>query len=114
MDVYDALVSKRVYRAAFSSEEALAMMSKERGKHFDSGLYDCFLRTLPELIAARSVVDKAAVDLSLHTDEAPLGHHLSLLRTPSALVCPLCSLTHQQLTVYYTDWIRCHRGHSAA
>ena len=34
-DVFDALTSDRVYRKAFSVEEAVKMMREERGRHFD-------------------------------------------------------------------------------
>jgi putative two-component system response regulator len=35
-DVYDALTRDRVYRRRFAREEALEMMSEERGTHFDA------------------------------------------------------------------------------
>ena len=34
-DVYDALVSDRVYKKAISKEEALAIIYNESGSHFD-------------------------------------------------------------------------------
>ena len=34
-DVYDALISKRVYKPAFPHEQAIAMIVEERGRHFD-------------------------------------------------------------------------------
>jgi putative two-component system response regulator len=43
VDVYDALVSKRVYKPAFSHEEALVIIKAERGKHFDPEITDVFL-----------------------------------------------------------------------
>ncbi len=45
-DVFDALTSDRVYRLAFSVEEAVAMMVAQRGKHFDPTLLDAFLEVL--------------------------------------------------------------------
>ena len=42
-DVYDALISKRVYKAPFTHEEALELMAQERGKHFDPDILDCML-----------------------------------------------------------------------
>ena len=44
-DVYDALVSERVYRAAMPEHEALAILDAERGTAFDPGCVDG-LRTL--------------------------------------------------------------------
>ncbi len=45
-DVFDALTSDRVYRLAFSVEEAVAMMVAQRGKHFDPTLLDAFMEVL--------------------------------------------------------------------
>jgi HD domain len=45
-DVFDALTSDRVYRKAFSVQEAVTMMREERGKHFDPVLLDAFLEVL--------------------------------------------------------------------
>ena len=42
-DVYDALRSKRVYKPAFSHEEAVSIIQEGRGKHFDPELVDLFL-----------------------------------------------------------------------
>jgi putative two-component system response regulator len=43
-DVYDALISKRVYKAAMTHEQAMAIMVKGRGSHFDPDLLDAFLQ----------------------------------------------------------------------
>lgn len=43
-DVYDALVSKRVYKAAFSHEVARAMILDDAGKHFDPEIVDAFIK----------------------------------------------------------------------
>ncbi|WP_421186857.1 HD domain-containing phosphohydrolase [Aeromonas enteropelogenes] len=42
-DVYDALISKRVYKPAFSHEEAKAIIVRGRGSHFDPAIVDAFL-----------------------------------------------------------------------
>jgi CHASE2 domain-containing sensor protein len=42
-DVYDALRSERPYKRAWSREEALAEITRERGSHFDPHLVDAFL-----------------------------------------------------------------------
>jgi response regulator RpfG family c-di-GMP phosphodiesterase len=42
-DVYDALISKRVYKEAFSHEKAKEIIISERGKHFDPDIVDAFL-----------------------------------------------------------------------
>lgn len=47
-DVYDALISRRVYKPAFSHEEAIDIMRKGRGTHFDPDILDVFLRIAEE------------------------------------------------------------------
>jgi response regulator RpfG family c-di-GMP phosphodiesterase len=42
-DVYDALISKRVYKPAFSHEKAGSMLVEGRGAHFDPDMMDAFL-----------------------------------------------------------------------
>lgn len=46
-DVYDALVSKRVYKEAMPHDEAVATIVSERGKHFDPQLVDVFIGIAP-------------------------------------------------------------------
>jgi putative two-component system response regulator len=41
-DVYDALISKRAYKPAFTHEQALAIMGDGRGRHFDPDVLDAF------------------------------------------------------------------------
>ena len=41
-DVYDALISRRVYKPAYSHDEALDIMKKGRGTHFDPDVLDAF------------------------------------------------------------------------
>ncbi len=45
-DVFDALTSDRVYRKAFSVDEAVQMMLEQRGRHFDPVLLDAFMEVL--------------------------------------------------------------------
>lgn len=42
-DVYDALISRRVYKPAFSHEQAIAMIAQGRGGHFDPDVADALL-----------------------------------------------------------------------
>ena len=42
-DVYDALISKRVYKPAFSHSKAMSIISEGRGAHFDPTIVDAFL-----------------------------------------------------------------------
>jgi putative two-component system response regulator len=43
VDVYDALISKRVYKSAILHKEAMRMIKEERGKHFDPDIVDAFI-----------------------------------------------------------------------
>jgi len=42
-DVFDALTSDRVYRKAFATDKAIAMMKEQRGLHFDPVVLDAFM-----------------------------------------------------------------------
>ena len=43
VDVYDALVSVRPYKRAYSHEEAVSIIAESKGKHFDPDIVDMFL-----------------------------------------------------------------------
>jgi len=47
-DVYDALICKRVYKKAFSHEDAVAFIRDGRGAHFDPDVVDAFLEIQDE------------------------------------------------------------------
>ena len=58
-DVYDALISRRVYKPAFSHQSARATILAERGKHFDPDIVDAFIEEEQTFIQiAREFVDK--------------------------------------------------------
>ena len=42
-DVYDALISRRVYKAPFTHEAAMAIIQEGRGRHFDPDVVDAFV-----------------------------------------------------------------------
>ena len=50
-DVFDALVSKRCYKEAYSLEDSLQIIKEEAGKHFDPFLAEAFLSLKDELAA---------------------------------------------------------------
>lgn len=50
-DVFDALVSKRCYKEAFSYDEAFSIMEESMGQHFDPELGRVFMGCRPELEA---------------------------------------------------------------
>ncbi len=47
-DVYDALICKRRYKPSFSHEDAMAIISHNRGRHFDPLVVDAFLEVQEE------------------------------------------------------------------
>lgn len=61
-DVFDALVSKRCYKEAFSFDKAFAIIEGTSGTHFDPTLADIFLRMRPQ-------VEAAAAELADETDK---------------------------------------------
>ncbi|PRR82064.1 HD-GYP domain-containing protein [Clostridium vincentii] len=42
-DVYDALISKRIYKAAFTHDEAKNIILESKGTHFDPDIVDAFI-----------------------------------------------------------------------
>lgn len=56
-DVFDALISDRVYRPAFSLIQAIEMMKEGRGSQFDPAVLDTFLTLIPELLEIKDAVE---------------------------------------------------------
>ena len=52
-DVFDALMTKRVYKPAFSLDKSLGIMREGHGSHFDPRLLDIFLDHMDEVLAIR-------------------------------------------------------------
>jgi putative two-component system response regulator len=58
-DVYDALISKRVYKPAFSHQKAVNIITEGKGSHFEPLLVDCFLDIADEFAeVAKDFADK--------------------------------------------------------
>lgn len=55
-DVFDAMTSVRVYKAAFTSEVTRSMMVEESGKHFDPHVIEAFEACFDEICAVRESV----------------------------------------------------------
>jgi len=75
-DVYDALISRRVYKDGMPHERAVEIIEQGRGKHFDPDLVDCFLAIQGEFqaIALRYAdSDKDMHKKSLYVDMATPG-----------------------------------------
>jgi putative two-component system response regulator len=50
-DVFDALISPRVYKRAFPFTQARTMIAERRGRHFDPDVTDAFLSLFDEFVA---------------------------------------------------------------
>ena len=49
VDVYDAILTRRLYQAPMSQDEALAFILKGKGTHFDPAVVDAFVKVSPIL-----------------------------------------------------------------
>ncbi len=56
-DVFDALMSERSYKKAFSFEDSIEIIKKGRGSHFCPTVTDLFLRHKDEMLAIRRKYD---------------------------------------------------------
>jgi putative two-component system response regulator len=52
-DVFDALTNDRVYRPAFTIDEAVDVMARGRARHFDPNLLDAFLDSMDAVLDLR-------------------------------------------------------------
>ncbi|MEO5331176.1 MAG: response regulator [Magnetococcus sp. YQC-5] len=52
-DVFDALTSIRPYKPAWSIDDALALITKERGQHFDPQVVDAFFQGLDVILTIK-------------------------------------------------------------
>ena len=55
VDVYDALLHERVYKAAIPEDRVVEVLREQSGKHFDPRLVDLFLERLPRM---REILDE--------------------------------------------------------
>jgi putative two-component system response regulator len=49
-DVYDALISRRVYKEPYPHDRAIAILKEGRGSHFDPDVLDAFLDIESEVL----------------------------------------------------------------
>ena len=57
-DVYDALVSVRIYKPSFTTDDARRMIAQERGRHFDPDVVDAFLDAYDEFLAISQSINQ--------------------------------------------------------
>ncbi|HKA44413.1 MAG TPA: two-component system response regulator [Burkholderiales bacterium] len=72
-DVYDALISKRVYKPAMPHEKAVQIIREGRGQHFDPDIVDTFLEIADEFRTIAAAFQDAENDPKL-VAEAKLRH----------------------------------------
>ena len=96
VDVFDALVSRRPYKRAWTLDEAIAELRAQRGRDFDPVLVDAFLSLAPaaydELYGAFAAEPAPAVDVTPAGDPAPphrtVPAHLAGAPRPPAASAP--------------------------
>lgn len=64
-DVFDALVARRPYKEPFGFDDAMGMLARERGLHFDPALLDAFTRIAPAVYAEIHATDEATLRRTL-------------------------------------------------
>lgn len=55
VDVFDALISRRAYKHAFTVDDAIMIILSEKGNHFDPKLVDIFIASLNEIMAIKDM-----------------------------------------------------------
>jgi putative two-component system response regulator len=71
VDVFDALMTKRVYKGAWTLEDTSKYMKEQSGRLFDPAVIDAFLKAAPEIQEiideeARSANGSGSVDPDVH------------------------------------------------
>ena len=80
-DVYDALISRRIYKPALPHEQAVAMIREGRDQHFDPDIVDAFLECAEQFrtIAARFADDEQVWRHTLEQVETALSDETIVL-----------------------------------
>lgn len=65
-DVFDALTSRRIYKEAWTLDEALAHIDRDSGRQFDPEIVAVFRRIIPALYAELSRADAAQIERTLN------------------------------------------------
>jgi len=89
-DVYDALISERPYKRAWTSQEALNELSAQAGRHFDPELTDLFLKMMQGAVMPESTPEGVA-------GLARLSESVRALALEEALISVLITDAQQRL-----------------
>ena len=79
-DVYDALISERVYKPAFTHEDAVEIIRDGRGSHFDPDMVDAFLALSEEF--RRIAQEFADSEHALHAQRQRMAQDLATEAEP--------------------------------
>lgn len=60
-DVYDALTTERTYKEAYTHQESLKLMQKQRGKHFSPLLLDTFLEISDQINEIKTIFSEKGI-----------------------------------------------------
>ena len=71
-DVYDALISRRVYKPPFPHEQAVQIISEGRGKHFDPDMVDAFLQVAEDFRSIAATFADTEGDAQLEAERVRL------------------------------------------
>jgi putative two-component system response regulator len=63
-DVYDALISRRVYKPGMPHEQAVEIIRQGRGSHFDPDICDAFLRSTEQFRAIAERFSDSDLDMA--------------------------------------------------
>jgi putative two-component system response regulator len=72
-DVFDALTSVRPYKKAWTVDDAIALMQREKGRHFDPVLVDLFIDRLAAILEIRERYAEEAADVQFRPALAESG-----------------------------------------
>ena len=71
-DVYDALISRRVYKPPFPHEQAVQIIREGRGKHFDPDMVDAFLQVAEDFRSIAATFADTEGDAQLEAERVRL------------------------------------------
>jgi putative two-component system response regulator len=84
-DVYDALVTKRVYKPAFTHEKTRSMIAEENGKHFDPAVVTAFFRRESQFAEVGTWFRDSASNSSIaDLDQLPMPNHAEVCSNPAS------------------------------
>lgn len=64
-DVYDALISRRVYKEPFSHAQSASIIAQGKGQHFDPDIVDAFMAIQDECLAIAAEFSDSDDDINV-------------------------------------------------